>query len=95
MAGEVEKIARLLARWHAKVKGWHAKVKGWHAFGTLARLLARWHVKMRSRHTFDTWANGHVDHAGTYGTPGTRFSIRKNETLARFWKAGTLARKPR
>ena len=37
LAGEVEKLERLLSRWHAKLKNWHT-------FGTLARLFARWHV---------------------------------------------------
>ena len=48
--------------------------------GTLVRLLARWHVKMRSWHAFGTLAHGHVHHAGTYGTHGTRFSkLTENE----------------
>ena len=56
-----EKLARLLARWHAKLKHWHAT---WHVstfIGTLAReneKLARfWHD--------DTQARWHVNHAGT------------------------------
>ena len=52
MASKIEKMARLLARWHAKLKNWHAfcklvpwhiKMRSWHAFGTLAR-RPRWHV---------------------------------------------------
>ena len=47
LAGEVEKLERLLSRWHAKLKNWHT-------FGTLARLFARWHVKLRSWCTLGT-----------------------------------------
>ena len=56
-AGEVERLAPLLARWHSKLKYWnafgmlarlHAKLNNWRAFGTLACLLAHSHVKMRS-----------------------------------------------
>ena len=46
LAGEFEKMARLLARWHAKLKFW--------------RTLARWQIKMRSWHAFGTLAHGHV-----------------------------------
>ena len=81
-AGEVERLAPLLARWHSKLKYWNtfgmlarwrAKLNNGHAFGTLACLLAHWHVKMRSWHAFGTLARGHVDHAGKHGTHGTRF----------------------
>ena len=63
LAGKVESLARLLERWHAKLKNWHA-------IDTMARLLARWHVKMTSWHAFGTltWARGHVDYAGTHDT---------------------------
>ena len=63
LTGKVEKLACLLARWHSKLNNWHA-------FGTLARL----HVKMRSWHTFGKLARGRVDHTGTHGTHGMRFS---------------------
>ena len=65
------KLARRLARSHAKLKHWHVV---WH-FGTLARRnekLARfWHVGTQTR-----W---HVDHVGMQarghaGTHGTQFS---------------------
>ena len=46
---------------------WHAKLNNWHTFGLLARLLARWHA-------FRTLAYGHVNHASTNDTCGTRFS---------------------
>ena len=73
MAGKVEKMTRLLARWHAKLKYWDAKLKigtplaRWHIYCTLARKneqLARfWNV--------DTWPRGHTDHTGTSGMDGT------------------------
>ena len=49
LARQVEKLARLMQRWHPQLKNWHA-------FGTLARLLARWHLKIRSCHAFGTLA---------------------------------------
>ena len=64
-----EKLARLLARWHTKLKNRHAI---WHVgtiIGTLARkkevdtLLARWHV-----HYAGTQARWYVEFVGTHGT---------------------------
>ena len=56
---------------------WYTKLNNWHTFGTLARLLTLWHIKneklARVWH-LGTLAHGHVDHAGTHGTYGTRFS---------------------
>ena len=77
-----EKLARSLARWHAKVKNWHAL---WHAgtfFGTLAskneNLAHFWHV--------DNQARWHVNHAGPQarwhaGTHGTRYNSYKTNSL--------------
>ena len=73
MAGEAEKLACLLALWHTKLKNWHVD----RFIGTLTRKnekLARfWYV--------GAWARGHVDHAGTDGTIGTRFSKLDNAAL--------------
>lgn len=41
LAGEVENLADLVARWHASMKYCHV-------FGAFARLLACWHVKLKS-----------------------------------------------
>ena len=89
MARQVKKLARRLARWHAKLKHWHVF---WHVdtfFGTLVRKnekLARfWHVGAQARlhvNYAGTQAPWHVNHAGTQaswhvdhvGTHGTRFS---------------------
>ena len=60
LAGEVEKMTHLLARWLAKLKYWDAKLKNWHASGTVAHLLALWHVKMNSWHAFGTLTRDHV-----------------------------------
>ena len=64
-ASEVEKMARLLARWHAKLKYWHAlarwhtKLKNWHAFANLARWHVYWHAGTWARtprwHVWHTW----------------------------------------
>ena len=59
-----EKLARLLAGWHVKLKNWHAV---WHVgmfIGTLACLLALWHVKMRSWHDFCTLVRKQRRYAG-------------------------------
>ena len=68
MARQVEKLARHLAHWHAKLKHWNAV---WHA-GMLARKnekLARfWHVGTQSRWYVNhagTQARWHVDHVDT------------------------------
>ena len=71
LAGEVNKLVRLLAHWHAKSKNltplarWHAKLKNQYAFGTVARKN-------------ENLTRCHVDHAGTYGI---RFSKLYTDTL--------------
>ena len=67
----VEKLARLLALWYARLKNWHA-------FGT----LARWQVKMRSWHAFGILARGHEDQAHTHDTQDTRFSKLQTQYLS-------------
>ena len=52
-----------------------------HQVEKLAHRMARWHVKIRSSHAFGTWTGGHVDHAGTYSTHGTRFSKLAHEQM--------------
>ena len=58
--------ARLLARWHAKLKNWyffwHVGTESW-KIDTLARGHAYWHAS--------TLARGHLDCAGTYGMNDT------------------------
>ena len=53
---------------------WHAKLNNWHTFGTLVRLFVRWRVGTLQREIETLLTHGHVDHVGTYGTHGTRFS---------------------
>ena len=72
MARQVEKLARHLARWHAKLKHWHAVWQIGTFIGTLSRknekltrfwhvgTQARWHVKHAR-----TQARWHVDHIDT------------------------------
>ena len=68
LARQVEKLARYLARWHAKLKHWQAV---WHV-STLTRknekLSRFWHVGTQKRwhvNHADTQARWHVDHFGT------------------------------
>ena len=40
-----EKLARLLARWHAELKNWHVFATLARQVKTLARRIAHWHVE--------------------------------------------------
>ena len=67
-----EKLARLLARWHAKLKNWQVTWDVGTFVGTLTRKnekLARfWHVDRQARWHVNhagTQALWHVDHIGT------------------------------
>ena len=73
MAGEVEKLARPLALWHTKLKNWHAD--------TFITMLTRKNEKLARFWYVGAWARGHIDHAGTDGTHGTRFSKLGNAAL--------------
>ena len=46
LASQFEKLARRLARWHAKLKNWHV----WH-FGTFIGMLLRKNEKLVHWHT--------------------------------------------
>ena len=52
-----ENLARLLARWHGKMKNWHAV---WHvgtASWKISKLLARWYAKLKNYQAFGTLAS--------------------------------------
>ena len=74
-------LARLLAGGVEKLAGfWHIGTPSW-TIGMLARFLALKHVKMTSWHALCTWALGHVDHAGTYGTRFSKFVLPNTSLL--------------
>ena len=66
---KLEKLARLLARWHAKLKNcyffWHVGAASW-KIDTLAGGHVFWHA--------GTLVRGRLNHTGTYGMNGTWFS---------------------
>ena len=65
MVSEIEKLAPLLARWHAKLKNWHA-------FGeNLARF---WHVGTLARGHVD-----HTGTPSTHGTRFSKLNIGMSE----------------
>ena len=87
-----EKLARLLAHWHAKLKTlhavwhiWHARSKHWHAVwrvSTFIGILARENKKLARFWDANTLARKPRWHASTLA--------RKPR-----WHAGTLTRRPR
>ena len=87
LACQVEKLASLLANWHAKLKQWHALEHIGMFIGLLAgknvKLERFWHFGMQARwHVIHTGmqAHWHIDHVamawhGTHGMQSSKLSF--------------------